>query len=227
VIDFRKTNILNILLTPLKSTILFLLALATCVYAYGQKDCDLKLDKDSIRVYMCELPHSKYKSVKSLFQVHSSLSQLTAMVLDIDHLGEWQYKTASARVLKKISEHELIYYTEATSPIGINNRDFIIWLAIHQDPATRVLKIDALSMPDYLPAKPKVVRVPFSRAQWIVRPLNQSTLEVEYHIEIDLGGAIPPWLVNLVAYQAPYETFRDMRKLIGRYPKGKVGFIKD
>ncbi len=211
----------------MKSTLALLLILFSGLYGFGQVDCKLKLDKDSIKVYSCELPHSKYKSIKSSFQVNSSLSQLAAMILDIDHLGDWQYKTVSAKVLKKIGEHEIIYYTEAASPIGIDNRDFIIRLTIHQDPATRVMKIDALGMPDYLPAKPKVVRVPFSKAQWIVRPLSHSRLQVDYSIEIDLGGAIPPWLVNIVAHQAPYETFRDLKKLIGRYPKGKVGFIRD
>lgn len=211
----------------LKYPILLALALLCCLPAIGQEDCDLKLERDSIKVYLCELPHSKYKSVKSSFRVNASLSQLAAMVLDIDHLAEWQYKTVSARVLKKVSEHELIYYTEAASPIGVNNRDFIIRLTIHHDPATRIMKIDAISLPDYMPARPKIVRVPFSKAQWIVKPLNHSTLEVDYEIEIDLGGAIPPWVVNLVAYQAPYETFRDMKKLIGKYPKGKVGFIRD
>lgn len=215
------------LASALKFTITFLVTLFSGLCAFGQQDCNLKLDKDSIKVYSCELPHSKYKSIKASFQVSSSLSQLAAMVLDIDHLGEWQYKTVSARVVKKIGDHELIYYTEAASPIGINNRDFIIRLTIHQDPVTHVMKIDALGLPDYLPAKPKVVRVPFSKAQWVVRPLSPSRLQVDYTIEIDLGGAIPPWLVNIVSHQAPYETFRDLKKLIGKYPKGKVGFIRD
>jgi hypothetical protein len=224
---FRKSHIFEFAFKDLKSLSLLFLTLIMGLPAVSQTDCDLKLDKDSIQVFTCELPHSKYKSVRSIFQVNSTMSQLAAMVMDIERLGDWQYKTASARVLKKMGEHELIYYTESSSPIGVNNRDFIIWLAIHQDPATRVMKIDAISLPDYLPERPKIVRVPFSKAQWIVRPLSHTRLQVEYNIEIDLGGDIPPWLVNLVAYQAPYETFRDMKKLIGRYPKGKVGFVKD
>ena len=206
---------------------IFILVSISGFSAFGQQDCELRLDKDSIRVYLCEMTNSRYKSVKTTFEVNSSLSQLAAMVLDIDHYDAWQYKTVSATILKKVSEKEIIYHTEASAPMIASNRDFVIDLTIRQDPRTRVLTIDAISIPDYLPVRPNVIRVPFSKAQWVVRPLNASTLQVDYLIEIDLGGAVPPWIVNMVAHQAPYQTFRDFRDKIGDYRGIKVGFIKD
>jgi hypothetical protein len=64
----------------------------------AQKDCDLKLEKDSIKVFTCFKEDSKFKSVRTTFELQSSLSQLAAMVFDIDRLGEWQYKTLSAKL---------------------------------------------------------------------------------------------------------------------------------
>lgn len=60
-----------------------------------------------------------------------------------------------------------------------------------------------------------------------MKPLAASRLQVEYYIEINLGGAVPPWLVNLVAPQAPYQTFKDLREKIGGYKNSVVTFIKD
>lgn len=192
----------------------------------AQKDCELKLNKDSIKVFTCIKENSKFKSVRTTFELHSSLSQLAAMVLDIDRLGDWQYHTLSAKMLKKVSERELIYYTEVAAPIFTSNRDFVIQLTVNQDPMTRVLTINLVSIPNYIPHKKGVVRVPFSNARWTVKPLSASRLSVDYYIEIDLGGAVPPWLVNIVAPQAPYETFKALRAQIREY-KGRVSFVRE
>ena len=203
-----------------------ILVLVSSLHCAAQRDCELKLNKDSIKVYTCFQENSKFKSVRTTFELQSSLSQLAAMVLDIDHLGDWQYKTVRARLLKKISDREIIYYTEVAAPIFTSNRDFVIQLTVNQDPQTRMLTIDLVSIPDYIPHKNGIVRVPFSKARWKVNPLSGSRLYVEYDIEIDIGGAVPVWLVNMVAPQAPYETFKALREKIGKY-KGRVSFVRE
>ena len=203
-----------------------ILVLVSGLHCAAQTDCELKLNKDSIKVYTCFRENSKFKSVRTTFELQSNLSQLAAIVLDIDHLGDWQYKTVRARLLKKISDREIIYYTEVAAPIFTSNRDFVIQLMVNQDPQTRILTIDLVSIPDYIPHENGIVRVPFSKARWKVNPLSGSRLYVEYDIEIDIGGAVPAWLVNMVAPQAPHETFKALREKIGKY-KARVAFVRD
>ena len=205
----------------------FIYFMLITIGAQAQPDCTLKLDKDSIKVYSCEKKDSKFRSVKSDFMVNSSLSQLAAMLLDIGHYDTWQYKTVSARVLKKISDKEIIYYTEVAAPTPASNRDFVIRLTFEQNPQTREMTIHAVSLPDYLPVKKNIVRVPYSVAQWKVKRISNSRISVAYEILIDLGGAVPPWLVNLLAHQAPYQTFKDLKEQIGKYRNSKIEFIKD
>jgi hypothetical protein len=193
--------------------------------SFGQLDCELKMTKDSINVYLCPAADSRFKAVRSTFILNSSLSQATAMMMDIDHYVDWQYKAMSAKVLKKVSDRELIYYTEVAAPILTSNRDFVLRLTVDQDILTRAVTIEATSLPTYLPPKEKVIRVPFSKARWVVKPLTTNKVSVDYYIEIDLGGAVPPWLVNIVAPQAPYETFKAMREQIGRYRNKPVSFV--
>jgi len=57
---------------------------------FGQKNCILKVDKDSIQVYACGSENSKYKIIKAKFDVAATPEQLVAMLLDIDHLVDWQ-----------------------------------------------------------------------------------------------------------------------------------------
>ncbi|MBS1977613.1 MAG: hypothetical protein JST46_09590 [Bacteroidetes bacterium] len=188
--------------------------------AWGQGGCNLKLKKDSISVYSCKAKTSKFNVVKATFPVHARLSELASIVFDIDHMKEWQYETLRAELLKRISETEIIYYTEVKAPVLTDNRDFVIHLKADQNPRTKVLTIVAESLPNYIPRKRNIVRVPYSKAIWTVTRTGNNHLHVEYTIDIDLGGAVPPWMVNLVSHQAPYETFSALRSKISSY-RGK------
>ena len=195
--------------------------------ATAQTDCDLKLNKDSIKVYTCKVPDSKFRSVKTIFELNSTLSHLTGIIMNLDSYKDWQYKTVSTTLLKTVNEREIIYHTEVEAPSLTSNRDFVIRLTVDQNPKTRELYIEAVSIPDYVPPVEDVVRVPFSKAYWKIRPVSARKLSVEYYIEIDLGGAVPPWMVNLVAHQAPYETFKNLRRVVGKYKDSKASFVKD
>jgi hypothetical protein len=203
------------------------LSLFLTIQLQAQSDCTSKLEQDSVKIWACKVSNSKYRAVKSTFLMKGNLHQIAAMILDIDHMAEWNYKTHSARTLKNISDRELIYYTEIEAPVLTDNRDFIIHLSMKQDPKSKIITVELVSMPDYLPPRKGVVRVPFSEARWTIRPLDRSTLQIDYYIEIDLGGSVPPWMVNVVAHRAPYETFLGMKSVIGKYKGRKLPFIKE
>ena len=193
----------------------------------AQRNCDLKLEKDNIKIYTCDVVNSKFKAVSASFEIESTLSQLAAMVLDIDHYDAWQYKTLSSRILNRVSEREIVYYTEIAAPVLTDNRDFVIQLTIDQNPHTREMTIEAVSIPGHVLPKDGVIRVSYSKARWIVKPVSNTSIRVDYFIELDLGGMVPPWMVNMVAPQAPYETFKALRAKIGNYKVKGVAFIKD
>ena len=182
------------------SGLLPILVIFCSVASTAQNNCALKLEKDSIRVYTCDVQNSKFKSVKASFQMRSSLSQLAAMVLDIDHYGAWQYKTLSARILNKVNEREIIYYTEIAAPVLTNNRDFVIQLNLSQNPHTREMIIETVSVPGHVLPKKEVIRVSYSKARWIVKPLSSGLLQVDYYIELDLGGMVSNTIISLTFF---------------------------
>lgn len=206
--------------------VLFIVAVAG-LPGRAQTDCSLELDKDSISVYTCPRPDSRYKTIISRFQIRATQAELAAALLDIQGYKEWQYKTASARVLNRVSDREVVYYTEVEAPALTSNRDFVIRLTVDPDPMTRGMIIEAVSIPDYIPAVENVIRVPYSRARWLVTPAGPGRLAIEYSIDIDLGGSVPPWIVNLFAAKAPYETFKSLRSVIGKYRGKGASFVRD
>ncbi len=193
----------------------------------SQPDCVLRKNQDSIKVYTCKADQSKFKAVKARFTVNATYSELASMLLDIENFNHWQYKTIHARVLKNISESELIYYAEVEAPWPVSNRDVVIQMKMAQDTVTKWLTISGKSVPDFIPKKNHLVRVPVSNSKWIVKSINKSRLEAEYIVQIDPGGSVPAWLVNLFAADAPHETFRAFREKIRLHKKSEIPFIVD
>jgi START domain len=197
----------------MKSLLLFCLLISFS--ARAQKNCQLKLDKDSIKVYTCNAENSKYNSIKSKFYLNATQHQLKSMLFDVAHLGDWQDQTVSVKLLKKINENEVIYHTEVKAPV-VSNRDFVIRL-IYQQINAHEMKVTLTSIPDYIPKEKNVVRVPMSKAVWIVKEERPGRLFVQYSLEIDLGGTLPVWVINSLSHKAPYETFKSMKEKIGKY----------
>ncbi|MFY8037237.1 MAG: START domain-containing protein [Cyclobacteriaceae bacterium] len=183
--------------------------------SFAQKNCQLKLDKDSIQVYTCDPENSKFKTIQSKFYLKASQRQLKAMLLDVNHLADWQDQTVSAKLLKKVNDNEIIYHTEVKAPV-VDNRDFVIRLTIQQVNAHE-MRVTLVSIPDYIPKQKNVVRVPMSRAVWVVKEIKPGQLLVNYSLEIDLGGTLPAWVVNSLSHKAPYQTFMSMKAKIGNY----------
>jgi len=150
--------------------------------------------------------------------LRTSLSCLAAVILDINNYPSWSFNTKKAYVLRQVSPSELYFYSEINSPWPASNRDLAVHLRITQDPVSRSMHISADEIPDFIPQKENIVRVPLSREVWKVVPLDKNTIRIEYELEIDPGASAPAWLINSFATKGPYETFRNLREQI-RFPK--------
>lgn len=210
-------------LLPLLLSILFVQA------TVAQQHWALKLNKDDIKVYTKNLDNSPYKAVKTECTLVTSLSKLTAVLLDIDKSTDWVYSTKSVKVLKQVSPTELYYHSEIAVPWPVNNRDFIVRLAVTQDPATKVVTMLGENQPRYLPDVKGVVRIPHSYSKWVLYPLSNGRVKIEYVLEVNPGGSIPAWLINLFATRGPYETFQKLKTQVSKpmYASASSGLVKD
>ncbi|MEO7988860.1 MAG: START domain-containing protein [Chryseolinea sp.] len=208
-------------------SIIFLFLSTTVLFA--QVECELKKDQDSIKVYSCSTEASKFKSIKASFVVNATAPQLAAMVMDIAGYNDWQYKTINAKILKWINKQELIYYVEIVAPWPVSNRDVIVHLKVEQDPLTKKMIFMANGMPDYIPEKEGITRVPMSKSKWVVVPISSNKLKVEYSMNIDPSGSVPAWMVNMVSAEGPFESFYTLKSKIKErnYTKADAPFIID
>ncbi|HXB90961.1 MAG TPA: START domain-containing protein [Puia sp.] len=197
--------------------------------AMAQTGWQLKKDKDGIRVFNRDDPHSRFNALRVETTIPARLSSLAALVLDIGNYPQWSFNTQQAYVLRNVGPSELYFYSLIHSPWPATDRDLVVHLRISQDAATRVMTILAESVPDFIPPKKDLVRVPLSTEKWTVTPLPGNEIRVDYQLEIDPGGSVPPVLINSFSTRGPFETFTNLREQIriAKYRNAVISFLKE
>ena len=219
-----KKNVMRFYSIPI-----LLLSLTASLPLAAQKSWELKKDEEGIKVFSKSSDNSRYNELKVEMTLSAKLSSLAALVLDIDNYPNWSFNTEKSYVLKKISPSELYFYTLIHSPWPASNRDLAVHLSLTQDETSKVLSIRAECVPNYIPPKKDIIRVPLSIEQWTVTPLPGDKVRIEYQLKLDPGASVPPWLINLFSTKGPYETFTHLRQQIQKdpYRNAVISFIRD
>ena len=209
--------------------VLLLILLTSGITVFAQSDWELRAEKNGLKVYTRTFPDSRFKAIRAELELETTLSQLVAVLLDVNTAPEWVYATKVATLLKQVSPSELIYYSEVRLPWPMSNRDFIARLITTQDPNTHVVTIYGPTIADYVPEKKDIVRVKRSEGKWILTPVTPNHIRVEYTLRTDPGGDIPAWLYNLFVTKGPIESFENLQQQLKKpaYANAKLPFITD
>ena len=199
----------------------------TCLFS--QDNWTLKLNKEGIKVYTKNLENSPYKAIKTICTINASVKKVTAVLLDVNTGADWIYATKKCTLLKQVSPLELFYYSEIAIPWPVSNRDFIVHLKVWQDKKTGIVTVEGDNKPTYLPEYKNIVRIQQSYSKWLVIPLPNGQVQIEHLLQVDPGGAVPAWLINMFATKGPYESFKNLRLQVKKqlYAQVNLPFIKD
>ena len=182
----------------------------------GQYNWKLSKDKDGIKVYQSELQHSSYKAIKVECILEGSYDKLIAVLKNVNAQKDWVYHNKTAYMVKQVNPYEFYYYTEASLPWPMSNRDAVVHLKMDRDSLNRFLKIISVSVPDYLSEKSGIVRVTKSTISWNVTMPTANTINITYIFEAEPGGSIPAWVANAFVDKGPYETFKKLGEILKR-----------
>lgn len=167
-----------------------------------------------IRVYTASSEATKFKSIKATAIFEGSVDRFRKILLDIEGQPAWVYGTNRAFTLKKVSSKELVYYVETDLPWPASNRDTVVRMKVREEPERHLLTVLSVGEPQAYPRQEKRVRVPHFSARWEVKELEKNKLALTYLLQVDPGGTLPAWIVNLFASQGPYESFRNLALLL-------------
>jgi hypothetical protein len=182
----------------------------------NQSDCSLKRDEDGIKVYTCKNPGARLRSLKAEFIIENfTIDQLEKFLLDVNNYTNWQYNMIESSILKKSSDQEMIYRTVVHAPWPVEDRELIVKFTSSKDALNHTMNIVIASNDFIYPQNTDLVRIPSSYATWHVTAINND-LKIEYALQIDPGGSVPAWLVNIAMADGPHHSFRNLKRVIGR-----------
>ncbi len=184
---------------------------------------------EGIRVYSRKSDSDNYRIIMVTARIKTTLSALVSLVTDFPNNKNWVFLNKKTEILEKDSPYSWVLYNQTDAPWPVTDRDIISRTTLTQDSMTKIVTIRGVAIPKYRPKDPNYVRIPFARSQWCFIPLKDSMVDVEFTLELDVGGNIPQWLANMTATKGPYQTMRRFRKEIHRekYCDAHLTFIKE
>jgi hypothetical protein len=211
------------------STVLLFVGLLFQNNANCQEAWILKKDKNGIKVFAKKNPAYRFNELKVECVFDGRISQLAAVLLDVNKQYKWAYKTAVSTLLKEENATEVYFYTVTEVPWPFENRDMVIHMSFKQNVTNKTLTVLAKNVDGFLPVKEKIVRLKYSSAVWTVTPISNKQYKIEYRVQIDPGDGLPIWLLNLFSSDGPYESFKNLKEMVKQpqYAQAKYPFIID
>ncbi|HEY0030676.1 MAG TPA: START domain-containing protein [Bacteroidia bacterium] len=193
------------------------------------QDWQLKKFENGISVYTRSLEASKFKELRAVFEIKTSLSSIIALLNDVETYPQWVYRCQASKILKKKSDQNLIRYQSILAPWPVDNRDMVVEVHTYQEDKTGIVYQKVTCLPDYSPVIPGHVRIREFRAVWKLSPLKNGMVKVEYELLVNPGGNIPAWIINMAVVDGPYDTSLKMKDWImkEKYQKASYPFIKE
>lgn len=193
--------------------LIFFLLLLLPLKQEQQQTWQLQSDDDGIRLYTATSQgEGKIKPIKVECTFNATPAQLLAVLMNIKNYTQWVYHTKSASIIKQAGPADLYYYSEVNVPWPGKNRDFVSHITVTEDPATKVITIDAPNVRGMVPQKENIERTTDSKGKWIITPDGNDRAKVIYYLQVDADGDAPAWLVNLFITDGPLDTFKKLRR---------------
>ncbi|MBS1946635.1 MAG: hypothetical protein JST47_02610 [Bacteroidetes bacterium] len=169
-------------------------------------------EENGIRLYSRPSRQSKFNDIRIEADLAGTLSQIAAILADAGRYTDWAYAIKTSTIVKKINSDDFIYYSVIDVPWPGSDRDFYAHCKIYYDSATHNLRVVSESLRNYMPEKKNIVRVPLSKATWDIRAMSRNRIHLEYVLELDPGGNVPAWLMNLFSTKGPLQTFENLKQ---------------
>ncbi len=190
---------------------------------------ELKREKGGIKVYLKEAEDSDIKELKFETELEASLSSLAAILTDVAGFDDWVYASVKSETITKLSDTEVIYYTEIDFPWPMSNRDLVLHSKFWQDPHTLAIHSQSYSVHEKMPEVDGNVRMKKCDLHWIFTPIGNGRVKLNYFLSSDPGGGIPAWMINLAADQGPLLTMVKFKEEIEKekYKNAKLAFVQE
>ncbi|NPD46805.1 MULTISPECIES: START domain-containing protein [unclassified Lentimicrobium] len=167
---------------------------------------------DGISVYKVKNAHETLNRIIARTQVSSNYMDVLCLIKDFGHQKDWIYSNHDAFVLDSIGPYRWIYYGVSETPWPILDRDVVAEVELMIDETQKRITVHSVAKPDLIPPSDELVRIQMMDSKWKITKIGENSTVVVMDILIDVGGAVPHWLVNLFSSNGPMGTFKNLKK---------------
>lgn len=182
----------------------------------------VKNDKrHEIKAYVKNDEGSNIRSFRVEAYFDAPIEALTRVQADVDNYARWYFLVLESKLLRKVSDKELIFYMVHDAPVGLADRDVVMKATIEPMTAKKpYIVIKMVSLPDYMPTQKPYERMIAENYVVKLTPQGKNRTLLESEGFIDPGGVSPAWAVNFVQGKGPYANMLGMRRMLA-VPKYK------
>lgn len=191
-------------------TLLLLLIFESPLFA--QNEWTTQKEKDGIKISSRHSPTSPFNDIRVELDLTGNIDQLEAILVDVSRYKEWSYATKVSRLVKSMGPEKFIYYTEIEVPWPATNRFFYANFELKKKLAERSMHVTAENILNYQPVPKDLVQVPLTRGTWNITTVTNKSIHVDYILEMNPGGSLPVWVLNLFSTKGPMESFENIKK---------------
>ena len=206
--------------------LLHLLLISQHANLFSQEPWKLVKNTDGIEVYT-KKHSSDFKTFKGHITLTESIHSFVALLNDVKGFLNWGYKLKQVSSLERSGDTLQIYQAIAEVPFPYKDREGVYSNKMKWHPETKTLFVSIEILDDYMSLNKKYTRVT-GKGFWEVKVLTSGKLDITFQMQINPGGSIPAWLVNLFIDSTPYYTLLHVREEIKKekYQQKIFNFIQ-
>lgn len=185
-------------------------------------------ERHGVTFFSMKSPGANIKKFKAVWKIRSKLSRFVMFALEDDSDIE-----AGFYDQRDIERHgDQLSWTkwkQRFSPY-MQPREFVIKNQFSQDPNTKAVFYSVTATPDKIPPDDCCVRIARMTNTWRLEPLNnKGDIAVEWFVNMDIGGAVPYFVQNVVQPEGMRHFAPTVQRLLDReiYKNAKYDWIQE
>ena len=149
-------------------------------------------------------------------QINGELFHAMAVILDNERSCEWVPNCTESQEIKRLDGRTTWVYSVTDSPWPVSDRDTVVKVVAETIEPNNKYRVLMQAQPDLLPLVEGRVRIPYSNIYFLLKRVNADTIEIEYGLDVDPGGALPKWMVRRTARKTLIETIIALETQVAR-----------
>ena len=158
-------------------------------------------ERRGVIVYAMKSPGSSVEKFKAVWKIHSRLPRFVMWASDLKTDTMKKEGLYGLRIIDRPSD--LVHFVTWKQPFGrfLRPREFVTRNEYSQDPNTKALFYTVKAAPQKIPADDCCVRIEAMDNSWTLTPLKNGEIEMQWYVNMDVGGAIPYAAQNMMGPQ--------------------------